>query len=112
MGPEHLALLIPITALCIPIVAIITSHQRKLAEIKARMTSGLSAEVRAELNEIKEQLASLRETTTRFDMAFDAALTRLESRMDDVDARTASLRSAGSGNSVGAEEAATIVNRR
>ena len=104
MGPEHLALLIPITALCIPIVAIITSHQRKLAEIKARGVSGLSAEIREELNELKQQIASLRETTTRFDMSFDAALTRLESRVDDVDERTASLRrtDGGSGTSVNA----------
>ena len=87
MGPEHLALMIPITALSIPIVAILTGHFRKMAEIKARMTGGLSEEVRAELSEIKSQLTNLRDTTTKFDMAFDAALSRLEERMDRVEQR-------------------------
>ena len=81
--------LIPITALCIPIVAILTAHQRHMAEIKARISGGLSQEVRAELNEIKSQLSDLRDTTTRFDMTFDAALSRLEQRMDSVEQRQA-----------------------
>lgn len=86
--PE-LAFLIPITALLIPITAIVTAHQRKMAEIKARTASGLSSEVRAELSEIKTQLALLRDTTTKFDMTFDAALTRLEERVDRVELRQA-----------------------
>lgn len=85
MEPWMIGILVPLGVFSIPIVAIITSHQQKMAEIKARIANGLSEEVRAELNEIKTQIATLRDTTTRFDMTFDAALTRLEERMDHVE---------------------------
>ncbi len=87
MDPEQIALLIPIVALCIPISAIVTGHLRKMAEIKARVVGGLSKEVREELNEIKSQLANLRDTTTKFDMTFDAALSRIEERVDHMEDR-------------------------
>jgi hypothetical protein len=85
----QVAWFLPYAVLSIPVIAIITGHQQKLAEIKAKATGGLSAEVSAQLKEIKEELASLRETTTKFDMAFDGALTRLEDRMDVVETHIA-----------------------
>lgn len=97
MDTGQMALLIPIAALMIPITAIVTSHFRHLAEIKARTASGLSEEVRAELNEIKSQIISLRDTTTKFDMTFDAALSRLEERVDRVEERQTTVGSAASG---------------
>ena len=90
MDPAQVAVFIPIVALCIPISAIITAHLREMARIKVRGASGLSNEVRAELNEMKSQLAALRDTTTKFDMTFDAALERLEQRVDRVEERQAS----------------------
>lgn len=80
--PGQIAVFIPIVALMIPITAIITSHLQKVADIKARAGASISAEVRAELNAIKEELQNLRDTTTKFDMAFDGALDRMEQRMD------------------------------
>ena len=71
----------------IPIVALITSHLREMAKIKARQGTELSAEVRAELNEIKQHLSELREMTTKFDLSFDTALTRLEERVERVEQR-------------------------
>lgn len=90
--------LIPLFALLIPIVAILTAHQRKLAEIRAKGASGLSAEVRAELGELKSQITALRDTTTKFDMSFDAAVTRLENRLDRVEERQAVTGSVASDN--------------
>ena len=90
MEPGIIALFIPIVALCIPITAILASHRQKLAEIKARSASGLAPEIRAELGEIKNQLADLRDTTTKFDMTFDAALDRLEQRIGRVEERQVS----------------------
>ncbi len=72
----------------VPVVAIVTEHRRKMAEIKARTAQGLSSEVRAELTEIKNQLAELRETTTKFDMSMDAAMDRLERRVERMETRT------------------------
>ncbi len=90
------ALLIPILGVSIPIVAIITSHLREMAKIKANQGAQLSEEVRSELREMKDQLAALRETTTKFDLSFDAALTRLEERVDRVEQRQSAL-AAGTG---------------
>ena len=101
MDPEQIALLIPIVALCIPISAVVTSHLRKMAEIKARVAGGLSREVREELNEIKSQLANLRDTTTKFDMTFDAALSRIEERVDRMEDRQGTS-AAASANSTAA----------
>jgi|GEM_PF-805787 hypothetical protein len=69
----------------IPITAMLTYHQRKLAEIKARISNTGSEEVRQELKAIREEVAQLRDTSTKFDMSFDAAITRLEQRMDKND---------------------------
>lgn len=79
--------LIPLTALSIPIVAILTAHHRKIVEMKLKGQSGLSADARAELQEMKAQIEALRDTTTKFDMSFDSALDRLEQRMDRVELR-------------------------
>ncbi len=84
-----------ILALSIPIVAIITSHLREMAKIKAQQGNQLSEEVRAELREMKSQLAELRETTMKFDLSFDAALSRLEDRMDRVEQRQSVAARAG-----------------
>jgi ribosomal protein L16 Arg81 hydroxylase len=71
----------------IPISAIWTSHFRKLAEIKARQQGDISAETRAQLAAMREEMAALRDTTTKFDMSFDAALSRLEQRVDRIEER-------------------------
>jgi len=84
MDPGQIALLIPIVVLFIPIVAIVTDHQRKVLELKLRLKGEVPKEVQAELAELKNQVAELRDTTTKFDMSFDAAISRLEDRVDRV----------------------------
>jgi hypothetical protein len=69
----------------IPISAIWRSHLHKMAELKAKQGSQLSPNVQAELSALRAEVAELRETTTRFDMSFDAALTRLEDRVDKTE---------------------------
>lgn len=86
---EHLALMIPIFALSIPIVAIISSHLQRIAKIKAEAGSNLSQALREELDAIKREIVALRDTSTKFDMSFDAALTSLEQRMERVESKQA-----------------------
>jgi len=73
----------------IPIVAIVTSHQRKMAEIKMRAGNSVQGnvleEVRMQLAAMREEIATLRDTSTKFDMSFDAALSRLEGRVDRIE---------------------------
>jgi division protein CdvB (Snf7/Vps24/ESCRT-III family) len=96
MGEELAAIIVSGMVFAVPIIAIITSHQRKLAEIKARMGMGsdtaaastIKSEIsslRVELNSLRNEVASLRDTTTTFDMSFDAAISRLEQRVDRLD---------------------------
>lgn len=75
----------------IPIIAIIASHQHKMAEMKLRMGQQGDQNVIKELRELKEQFAELRDTTTRYDLSFDAALQRIESRVGGLEQRVTTL---------------------
>jgi hypothetical protein len=66
----------------IPLMAIWTSHVRKLAEIKASGTKSNDNSLRAEVEALRAEVASLRDTTTKFDLSFDSQLTQLETRME------------------------------
>ena len=66
-------------------------HTRKMLELKLAHNNSLDNNMAAELRSIKDQLVDLRDTTTRFDMSFDAALQRLETRLTSVETRTSSM---------------------
>jgi uncharacterized protein HemX len=67
------------------ITMLIARHREKMRmlELKQHGSPGLVEEVQA----LRRELTQLRETTTRFDMSFDATLDRLERRMDNLDHR-------------------------
>ena len=75
MGPATLALIIPIFALCIPIVAIWTKHRAKIAELHIKATAELSAEKAAQYaqhnRELEERVRVLERIVT--DKGFDIA---------------------------------------
>jgi len=75
----------------LPIVAVITSHQRKLAELKLRMGAQMNSPSSSELQELKRAIDELRDTTTRYDISFDAALQRMDSRMNNVEQRLSAM---------------------
>ncbi len=85
MDHGTIALFIPIVAMLIPITALVSKHFKDMAEIDARKGSSASAEVKEQLSAIRNEIAELRDTTTRFDMSFDAAITRLEQRVDNIE---------------------------
>ena len=57
-------------------------------ELKAQQQSGVNSETTLAIEELRREVAALRETSTRFDMSFDAAITRLEQRMNFVEGQT------------------------
>ena len=80
----------------IPLTAIWTQHKRKMTEMQLRLraergSDGASAD---QVRELAKQLAELRSTATEYDMSFDSALQRLESRMDLMDERLKRLEAA------------------
>jgi hypothetical protein len=73
-----------------PIIALFLNHQRKMAEINGG--GGKNGQmVLSELQEMKRQIAELRDTTTRYDMSFDTALQRIESRVGTVEQRVQTI---------------------
>jgi hypothetical protein len=63
---------------------VILGHLSKMAEIKVKAGTG-GENVARQLAEMQNELKALRETTTRFDVSFDAALTRLEERVGSME---------------------------
>src|SRR5438105_8472680 len=72
------------------LVAVWGEHQRKLLEARARLGNQDSAVV-SELQNLKRELQELRDTTTRYDMSFDTALQRIESRVSHVEQRVRTI---------------------
>ncbi len=63
---------------------VILGHIAKMAEIRAKNGWG-GENVAQQLAQMQTELKALRETTTRFDVSFDAALTRLEERVQSAE---------------------------
>lgn len=104
MDAGILALMIPLAGIGTGALAIYLSHVRKIAEIKARTgvvenqvrsanNTSVSNDVRAELQALREEVAKLRDTSTKFDLSFDAGLTRLEERVSRVEKQNYASRS-------------------
>ena len=93
---ELVAIIGTCAVFAVPITAIVTSHQRKMAELKTRVgivTDGGSVlnDVKNDITALRREVASLRDTSTTFDVSFDAAISRLEQRVDRIeDAKTVS----------------------
>ena len=74
-----------------PVIKILTNHHARILEMKLRLPEQSGNAVLSELRELKEQMNELRDTTTRYDISFDAALQRMESRMTNVEQRINSV---------------------
>ena len=72
----------------LPIVAVITSHMRRMAELKLRMRETAVQANADEVEKLRSELQELRDTTTRFDLSFDTALQRLEDRVQRLEHQT------------------------
>jgi aspartate carbamoyltransferase catalytic subunit len=84
---EVIALAITTFTLLIGLPSVIFRHLRQMAEIKLKTEQQNmgSQKVLSEIQELKTQMAALRDTTTRYDMSFDTALQRLESRVANLE---------------------------
>ena len=71
-------------------MAVWGEHQRKLLEARARLGNQDSGTLE-ELQRLRKEVQELRDTTTRYDMSFDTALQRIESRVSNVEQRVNTL---------------------
>lgn len=68
------------------IVKTVLHHREKMASLK--YGSEGSPALLEEMQRLRREVAELRETTTRFDMSFDAGLARVEDRLTSVEQDT------------------------
>ena len=69
-------------------------HRRKMAEINVQTRGRVSEETRAAIEELRMEIAALKDTTTQYDMSFDSALHRLESRMAHMEQKVSQVQEA------------------
>lgn len=72
----------------LPFYALWSHHKRKLEEIKARQRTNIDSETRAAVEALRAEMAALRDTTTQYDVSFDTALRRLESRISHIEQKS------------------------
>ena len=72
----------------IPIVMILTKHRRQMLELRLRLQQG-NGTVQSEIQELRQEIQALRETSMQYDLSFDAALQRLEQRVARTEQNTA-----------------------
>ena len=69
----------------IPIIAIWTTHIRKMKEMEissGRSPGGMGS---TEIAQLREEVRQLKDTALSYDLSFDTALQRMESRMDGME---------------------------
>ncbi len=82
--------IVAMAIMAVPIVAIVSSHKRKILELQLKQGNKTSDSVIEEIRDLKRQITELRDTTTRYDMSFDTALQRLEGRMNAMEQKQSS----------------------
>ena len=93
-GGEFIGLVAVVLIFGMPFVGIITAHHRKLMEMKLKMGAQLQSTSSSEFLELRRAIDELRDTTTRYDISFDAALQRIESRVGHLEGRVNSIEQA------------------
>lgn len=90
MGPDTIWVLIPIMGMCIPIVAIWTKHQQKIAEMQVGATAQQTAEKAAQyathIQRLEDRVQVLERIVTDrgYDIATQIEALRDVRRVDDL----------------------------
>ena len=61
----------------------------EMEKIRARNRASEESVTQQSLNALREEVERLRDTSTKFDVSFDASLSRLEERVDRLETRAA-----------------------
>ncbi len=83
--------LVPLMIFAIPIVAIWTKHQRKMAEIQAMRGPQVDLNMHAELQALRNEVRSLRDTTMQYDLSFDTALQNMERKHEGLERKVQNM---------------------
>jgi hypothetical protein len=69
----------------IPLSAIWTHHRRKVLEMQLQLRGQGDTGRSAEFDALRQEVRSLRDTSTQYDLSFDAALQRMEQRVERME---------------------------
>lgn len=75
----------------VPILAIVTYHKRKMMEIKLAGVQKSDQAMIERIEAVRRELAQLRDTATQYDVSFDTALHRIETRVTSIDLRVTAI---------------------
>ncbi len=78
----------------VPVIAILTEHQRKVMQMKLKLREQEDEGLRGELDSLKREIQSLRDTSTQYDISLDANMQRLEGRVARLESHTITSQSA------------------
>lgn len=82
--PISVAASIGLTVLSpVMIVRLILKHREKMTALKYHQ--GVAPSIAEEVTALRQEVAALRETTTKCDMTFDSAIDRLEQRLENLE---------------------------
>ncbi len=81
-GPETLGVLVPIVIFMIPIVAILTSHQRKMAELMRPTGGQIDQRLGYEIETMRRELAEVKTLLHQQAIAIDNLAPRLSPPAD------------------------------
>jgi hypothetical protein len=88
MNPgEFIGLVAVVFIFSIPLVAIWTEHHRKVLKMQLELRNQGDMGLRGAIDSLREEVRSLRDTTTQYDMSFDSALQRMERRVEGLERR-------------------------
>ena len=73
--------------MAIPLYLIKTYHRRKMEELRLKQRSEIDVDTKAAIEALRKEMAALRDTTTQYDVSFDTALSRIESRVAHLERR-------------------------
>lgn len=76
--------------LSIPLYYLWGTHRRKMEELRLQRNVSVAQETKTAIEELRREMLALKDTTTQYDMSFDVALQRLESRVGHLEQRTLS----------------------
>jgi hypothetical protein len=88
MPGEFIGLAAVLCIFGIPIISIWTSHQRRMLELQLQLRNQGDSGLRTEFDALRHEVRSMRDTCTQYDLSFDAALQRMERRVEGIE-RTA-----------------------
>ena len=87
MPHEVVELVVFICVLGIPLSAIWTSHSRKVLAMKLKLNGQDDSNLKTEVEALRTEIRSLRDTTMQYDLSFDTALQRVENRVEQMERR-------------------------